>query len=71
MDTTGQSITGSLEITCTINKEVAILASFEDAGAEAVISSTAGKVFGNVGKATAGTIGAGFQTTLGLTSAQL
>jgi len=71
MDTTGQSITGSLEITCTINKEVAILASFEDANAKAVISSTGGKVFGNIGAASAGTIGAGFQTTLGLTSDQV
>jgi len=67
MDTTGQTITGSLKITCTINKEVAIEASFEDAAAAAVISSTGGKIFGNIGKASAGTLGAGFVTTLGLT----
>lgn len=71
MSTTGQSINGSLEITCTINKEVAILASMEDANAQATISSTGGKIFGNIGAASAGTIGAGFKTTLGLTADQL
>lgn len=71
MDSTGQSVTGSLEITCTINKEVAIQASFEDADAQATISSTNGKIFGNIGKATIGTLGSGFVTTLGMTGPEL
>lgn len=71
MDSTGQSITGSLEITATIDKEVAIQASFEDAQAQATIHSENGSVFGNVGTAKAGTLGSGFKTTLGITGAAL
>lgn len=64
---TGQSLTGSLEITATIEKEVAIQASFEGAQAAAAIHSQSGSVFGNVAVASAGALGAGFKTTLGLT----
>lgn len=65
MGPSGQSLSASLEITATINKEVAIQASFEDAAAQANIHSTGGAVYGKIGTAKAGTLGA-FKTTLGI-----
>jgi hypothetical protein len=71
MDTSGQTITGSLQIICTIDKEVAADISFEDANFQAVITSHSGKVFGSIGTYTIGTLGSGFKTTLGITGAQM
>lgn len=65
------SFSGSLQVTVTIDKEVALKASFDDFAGQFGLHSQDGKVFGKVTNASAGSIGTGFQTTLGITSAQL
>lgn len=66
------SASGSLQVTMSVNKEVAVKATFDQFQGEVSLHSADGKVFGKVSKASAGTIDSeGFVTTLGLTNVQL
>lgn len=63
---------GSLQVTVTVDSEVAIKATFVDFAGAGGLHSQDGKIFGQITKSSAGTIDStGFQTTLGLTAAQL
>lgn len=63
---------GSLQVTMSVDKEVAVKATFDAAQGEVSLHSADGKVFGKVSKASLGSIDSeGFVTTLGLTNAQL
>ena len=66
--TTGQSVQGSLYLEFTIDGQLAIQVELDDIDVFAVISSSNGAIFGKISTASLGTIGAGFQTTLGMTA---
>ena len=66
---TGQSVQGSLFLEFTIDGQSAIQVEFDDINVFAVISSNNGAIYGNISTASLGTIGEGFQTTLGMTAA--
>jgi len=63
--------TGSLQVTLTVDGETALKASFDKADGQFGLHSDSGKIFGKVTEASSGTVGADFQTTLGITAAQL
>lgn len=65
---TGQTLDGSLLVTMTVEGDDVIVAEFDDISAAAAIHSDTGKIFGSISKATLGTIGAGFKTTLDVTA---
>ena len=58
--TTGQSLDGSLFVDFVIDGQQAIQVEFDDISVFAVISSNNGAIFGDISKASLGTIGAGF-----------
>ena len=67
----GQTIKGDIRVTIMVESEVALIAEFNDFAGKGNIYSQAGSIFGNLGLASAGSIGANFTTTLGLTSDQV
>lgn len=60
----------SVEWTIKVGGETAIQVELDDINAAGSVSSSNGKIFGNIPTAKIGTVGANFQTTLGLTAAQ-
>lgn len=65
------AFTGSLLVTVTIDKEIAIEAPIESFAGSFALHSSSGKIFGAISKASAGTIGNPFKTTLGITAGDL
>jgi len=64
------SVTGNLQVTVSVGSDTAILAEFVGVDGSAFIKAANGDIYGNIGKASLGTIGA-FQTSLGFTKEDL
>ena len=65
----GQTLTGSLAVTVSVDNETAIQVEFDKFSLAAVLSSTNGAIFGNISESSVGTVSQ-FTTTLGITSDQ-
>jgi hypothetical protein len=66
-----QTVKGNLRVTIMVESEVALIAEFNDFAGKGNLYSKAGSLFGNLGLASAGSIGSNFTTTLGLTADQV